>query len=825
MSKYHLYKVLRHLYLISENNYERKLAKYDFKKTKNYKTVANSTLFDADWYLDQNPDVKEAGVDPVWHYLNYGWKEGRNPSLSFDGNGYLALYDDLKRAKICPLIHYERYGRKEGRGGSAVKEDNFQYDTPSFWDRWVCKRRSQTPKISVIVASYNYQDYIKETLDSLANQTYKNYEVIIVDDGSADRSVEVIEKYTRKYDFMKLYQHAGGENRGLIETIQLGLEKSTGEYIAFCESDDYWAPNHLEEKVKIITSFAKANVITNDICLFGSYQKCIQMEQNVLRRVRLRFRHTINHFTYADFRKENWIPTLSCCMIKKEVLLSCNLADNPRPSATDWWIYRQLVAKGNAIFYVPQQLTYWRIHNSYNATQVDDYKLKQSTFNKQSDLVCGWKQGQTEENKMLKTIEKSPLFDAAWYQETYQITGVNPAAHYLYCGWKEGYNPSEKFDGNLYLSFYDDVKTAEMNPLLHYEMFGKGKRWKVAAKYDDLDVLILTSVRKTDGVYIWRVNFLKEFFEKNHYTVSDETVTDLSRDFLNKLYHAKLVIFNRPHRTGMSAKILKELTKHKKNLIIDIDDLLISDYAAYSGRYKSGKISYDNTVNNMLIQSLCYLYSPKMTVSTELLAKEMARKFEVHTAILPNQIAETCLKKKEKDTTEGFKLLYASGSETHGYDASTVYLDLFNFMLKHEDVTLSFLGASTFQNGFSLFKDRVCVIKYSGFEQMLDTYAKHDLLLVPLDKNPFNNAKSNIKYIEAGAVGTPVLARDCDEFTSVIKDGVNGFLYQHNFYEKLEQIYQNRKELYKVGERAYLDVVKNHSTNTAINPKVKDFLC
>ena len=112
MSKYHLYKVLRHLYLISENNYERKLAKYDFKKTKNYKTVADSTLFDADWYLDQNPDVKEAGVDPVWHYLNYGWKEGRNPSLSFDGNGYLALYDDLKRAKICPLIHYERYGRR-----------------------------------------------------------------------------------------------------------------------------------------------------------------------------------------------------------------------------------------------------------------------------------------------------------------------------------------------------------------------------------------------------------------------------------------------------------------------------------------------------------------------------------------------------------------------------------------------------------------------------------------------------------------------------------------------------------------------------------------
>ncbi len=825
MSKYYFYKVLRSLFLISESKYEQKLAKYDFKKTKNYKTLLNSQLFDAAWYLEQNPDVRDSGVDPIWHYLNYGWKEGRNPSLLFNGDEYLALYNDLKKAKICPLVHYERYGRAEGRGGSAVKEDNFQYDKPSFWDRWICKRRNQTPKISVIVASYNYQDYIQETLESLAGQTYKNYEVIIVDDGSSDNSVEVIQKYVQKYDFMKLYQHPGGENRGLIETVQLGLEKSTGDYIAFCESDDYWTPNHLEEKVKIINTFAKANVITNDVCLFGSYQKCIQMDQNVLRRVRLRFRHTINHFTYQEFRKSNWIPTLSCCMIKKETLLQCNLADNPRPSALDWWIYRQLIAKGNAVFYIPQQLTYWRIHNSYNSTQVDDYKLKQDLFNQASDLVCGWKQDQAEENKMLKTIQNSSLFDADWYCKTYHVTDSNPAAHYLYCGWKEGYNPSEKFDGNLYLSFYDDVKEAEMNPLLHYELFGKKNRWKAAVKYDDLDVLILTTVRKTDGVYIWRVNFLKEFFEKNHYTVADESITDLSRDFLNKLYHAKLVIFNRPHRSGMSAKILKELTKHKRNFIVDVDDLLISDYAAYSGRYKSGKISYDNTVNNMLIQSLCYLYTPKMTVSTPLIAKEMRRKFEVNTAILPNQISEDCLKKKERDTTEGFKLLYASGSETHGYDASTVYLDLFNFMLKHEDVTLSFLGASSFQNGFARFKERVCVIKYGGFEQMLDVYAKHDLLLVPLDKNPFNNAKSNIKYIEAGSVGTPVLAKDCDEFTSVIKDGVNGFLYQNNFYEKLEQIYRNRKKLYQVGENAYLDVAAHHSTNQNLNPAIKDFLC
>lgn len=825
MFKCRLYQMLRRFRLISEITCERKIAQYDYKQTKSYKTVAASKLFDGAWYLNQNPDVRDSGIDPVWHYVAYGWKERRNPGPLFDGNEYLAMYTDVKKVQICPLVHYELYGRDKGLGENAVKETVFICDNPSWLDRLLCKRRNPCPKISVIVSSYNYQQYISETLDSLINQTYKNFEVIVVDDGSRDCSVDTIKKYTQKYDFIKLYQHPNGANRGLVETVKLALEKSTGSYIAFCESDDYWLPEHLEEKVKIITSFAKANLISNDLCVFGNYSKCIQMEQNVLRRVRGRFRHTVNRFSYPEFRAHNWIPTLSCCMIKRENLLDCNLTDNPRPSALDWWIYRQLIAKGNLVFYIPKKLTYWRMHASYNSTQVEDFQIRQNEFNKKSDAICGWKSKQADENKMLRVIEQSDLFDADWYKETYHICDINPAMHYLYRGWKEGYNPSEKFDGNLYLSFYDDVKDAEMNPLLHYELFGKGKRWKVSAKTANLDVLILTTVRKTDGVYIWRVNFLQEFFEKNNYTVAAETVVAPSADLLDKLYHAKLIIFNRPHRTGLCAKIMKELTKYKKSFIIDVDDLLISDYAHYSGRYKSGKISYENTVNNMLIQSLSYLYSSKMTVSTKLISQEMTRKFALNALVLPNRISVECLKMKHKDTTEGLKLIYTSGSETHGYDASTVYIDLLNFMLKHEDVTISFLGASSFQDGFARFKDRVCVIKYTGFEQMLDVYAKHDLLLVPLDKNPFNNAKSNIKYIEAGAVGTPVLARACDEFKAVIQDGVNGYLYENNFYEKLEYIYSHREELYQVGQKAYLNIAQKHSTNQNLNANIKDFLC
>ena len=92
------------------------------------------------------------------------------------------------------------------------------------------------PLISVIVASYNYAKYIKETLDSLIRQTNKSFEVIVVDDGSRDQSLPIIEEYANRFKNIKLYTHPGNQNRGLAETVKLGIEKSNGEYIAFCES-------------------------------------------------------------------------------------------------------------------------------------------------------------------------------------------------------------------------------------------------------------------------------------------------------------------------------------------------------------------------------------------------------------------------------------------------------------------------------------------------------------------------------------------------------------------------------------------------------------
>ncbi len=82
-------------------------------------------LFDATFYLEQNPDVAAAGLDPLEHYDTYGWRESRDPSASFDTSFYLESNPDVAAAGLNPLEHYARYGDSEGRASSPPPGSDF----------------------------------------------------------------------------------------------------------------------------------------------------------------------------------------------------------------------------------------------------------------------------------------------------------------------------------------------------------------------------------------------------------------------------------------------------------------------------------------------------------------------------------------------------------------------------------------------------------------------------------------------------------------------------------------------------------------------------
>ena len=84
-----------------------------YRYIRDYNLIKKSGLFDSEYYLAKNEDVKKAKMDPIKHYLKFGWKEGRNPSAEFNTNEYLKKRTDVRIAGICPIVHYIQFGKFE----------------------------------------------------------------------------------------------------------------------------------------------------------------------------------------------------------------------------------------------------------------------------------------------------------------------------------------------------------------------------------------------------------------------------------------------------------------------------------------------------------------------------------------------------------------------------------------------------------------------------------------------------------------------------------------------------------------------------------------
>ncbi|MDR1628362.1 MAG: glycosyltransferase family 2 protein [Oscillospiraceae bacterium] len=103
--------------------------------------------------------------------------------------------------------------------------------------------QNKIPDISVIIPVYNGEKYLKKSLNSVAAQTFNNFEVIIVDDGSEDNSLYIIKEYENKYSNFKWFSI---KKNGVSVARNIGIEKSRGKYLSFIDSDDFVLPNFLE---------------------------------------------------------------------------------------------------------------------------------------------------------------------------------------------------------------------------------------------------------------------------------------------------------------------------------------------------------------------------------------------------------------------------------------------------------------------------------------------------------------------------------------------------------------------------------------------------
>jgi glycosyltransferase involved in cell wall biosynthesis len=126
-----------------------------------------------------------------------------------------------------------------------------------------------TPKVSIIICTYNQQDFVRETVDSVVSQTYRNIEVIISDDGSTDATPAILTEYAQRYpDIVKIV--LSDRNTGIPANINRGLAIRTGELSAWLDGDDLMLPQKIEKQVAFLASHPEAIGCYHDAEVFDS---------------------------------------------------------------------------------------------------------------------------------------------------------------------------------------------------------------------------------------------------------------------------------------------------------------------------------------------------------------------------------------------------------------------------------------------------------------------------------------------------------------------------------------------------------------------------
>ena len=199
------------------------------------------------------------------------------------------------------------------------------------------------PKVSVIIPTYNRANYLSRAIDSVFDQTYQDFEVIVVDDGSMDNTKEVLAKYNSKIRYF--YQ----ENRGVSTARNVGIREARGEWIAFLDSDDIWLPKKLELQSNITKTYSEVQAISTDAELFdetGIIRSSLMRPGKIPGKQNLRYnisQREVNDgaiFTYDNIYKKLILSgsffILPTMLIRKNCLLRVGLFNTELTFAEDY---------------------------------------------------------------------------------------------------------------------------------------------------------------------------------------------------------------------------------------------------------------------------------------------------------------------------------------------------------------------------------------------------------------------------------------------------------------------------------------------------------
>lgn len=211
--------------------------------------------------------------------------------------------------------------------------------------------------VTVIIPTYNSAQFISEAIESVLNQTYRNFEIVVVDDGSMDNTRRILEPFSKKIKY--IYQ----ENSGPSKARNTGIQNSKGEYIAFLDADDTWLSEKLELQVKIISNNMHLGLIFTDSLTIENEKlgEKTFLNQKKCYEDLLKTKNCI-HRPFKILFNENFVVT-STVMVRKKCFDRVGRFDESFSSAEDRELWLRLSAYYDFAL-IPRVLIHKRNHSN-----------------------------------------------------------------------------------------------------------------------------------------------------------------------------------------------------------------------------------------------------------------------------------------------------------------------------------------------------------------------------------------------------------------------------------------------------------------------------
>lgn len=224
---------------------------------------------------------------------------------------------------------------------------------------------SVTPKISVVMPVYNAEQYLDKAIQSILNQSYSDFEFIIINDGSLDSSLKIIKKFKRQDKRIFLIDK---DNGGIVEALNQGLRIAKGKYIARMDGDDVAYLNRFEEQIKVFENNPQIDLVYTDTMLIDKNGDVVcdswrpDLEKTLLN---LKINTFVPH------------PTV---MFNKNTVLKLGGYTQKRPHAEDLDLWLRMLNHGCKFFYLKKTLLNYRLNpNSVRANTSENYWYKVAT--------------------------------------------------------------------------------------------------------------------------------------------------------------------------------------------------------------------------------------------------------------------------------------------------------------------------------------------------------------------------------------------------------------------------------------------------------------